>query len=122
MSKTAFDLSKQEWQKYKPTPPGKSKVKDRYEQALAVARKAADILRHDFQAKRVVAFGSLADQQYFNQWSDIDLAVSGIQPELFYRAVAAVTGFSAEFKIDLIDLDDCSVGLKQVVENEGFEL
>ncbi len=122
MPKTAFDLPKEVWRKYKPTQARPDKANDRHRLALDVAGKAAAILRRDFQAKRVLAFGSLADQQFFTQWSDIDLAVSGIKSEQFYRAVAAVTGFNAEFKIDLVDLEDCSSGLRSAVEAEGFEI
>ena len=62
------------------------------------------------------------DPSDFNRWSDIDLAAWGIAVDRFYAAVAAVTGLSAEFKIDLIDPDTCSASLKSAIERQGVEL
>jgi predicted nucleotidyltransferase len=70
----------------------------------------------------VVAFGSLAHRDGFTLWSDIDLAAWGIPPDAFYRAVAAVTGISSEFKIDLVAPEDCPPSLRRVIEREGVSL
>jgi predicted nucleotidyltransferase len=83
---------------------------------------AAEVLRRRFGATRVVAFGSLAHRAWFSAWSDIDLAVWGISSDTFYRAVAAVTGISAEFKVDLVAPEDCQPALRQVIEQEGVAL
>jgi predicted nucleotidyltransferase len=64
----------------------------------------------------------LAHDAWFTLWSDIDLAAWGIPPERFYDAVAAITGLSPAFRIDLVDPDACRSALRATVEREGIEL
>jgi predicted nucleotidyltransferase len=120
MGKTALELSEKEWQTYRP---GSKIIEepnlDRLNRAWDVARTAADLLRERFGANQVVVFGSLAHDEGFTRWSDIDLAVWGISPDAFFRAVAAVTGLSTEFKVDLVDPQDCRPALRRAIEREG---
>jgi hypothetical protein len=58
----------------------------------------------------------------FTPWADIDLAVWGVSVENFYSAVAAVTGMSATFKIDLVDPETCRPSLLEAIKKEGVEL
>jgi predicted nucleotidyltransferase len=87
-----------------------------------VARRAAKLLRRNFGASRVVVFGSLAHRAWFTPWSDIDLAAWGIPADRFYSAVAAVTGLSSDFKVDLVDPEDCRPSLRQTLDRERIEL
>ena len=123
MGKTALDLTPEEWRAYRPSyKPGGTQVGERRERAWRVARAAAKVLREQFGATRVVAFGSLAHHDEFTLWSDIDLAAWGISPGAFYRAVAVVTGISPEFKVDLVAPEDCPPTLRQVIEREGVAM
>lgn len=70
----------------------------------------------------MVVFDSLAYEDGFTPWSDLDLAAWGIEPSQFYRAVAAVTGQISEIKIDLVDPESCQPRLRQIIEQEGIEL
>jgi predicted nucleotidyltransferase len=76
----------------------------------------------EFDAEKVVLFGSLVGDSGFTLWSDIDLAAWGIPSTRFYEAVAAITGMSSKFKIDLVDPDTCRPGLKDAIEKDGIEL
>lgn len=89
---------------------------------MQAAKRAAQILRKSFEAKRVVLFGSLVENGGFTQWSDIDLAAWGIPPQQFYAAVAAVTALSNEFKIDLVDAEVCPPTLRDVIDSKGKEI
>jgi predicted nucleotidyltransferase len=129
MSKTALDLTPEEWRAYQPATISESysetdkiQLARRRRQAMRLARQAAQLLKERFKAQRVVLFGSLAHEAWFTPWSDIDLAAWGIPPERFYAAVAAVTGSSPEFKIDLVDPDDCRPSLRAAIERDGVEL
>ena len=126
VTRTALDLSPREWQAYRPGGPADtqatSRTARRHRQAWRVARRAARLLRERYGASRVVLFGSLAHEAWFTPWSDIDLAAWGIPPERFYDAVAAITGLSPAFRIDLVDPDDCRSALRATVEREGIEL
>jgi predicted nucleotidyltransferase len=123
MGKTALDLTPEEWQAYRPgIKVGQDRPLERWERAWSVAQAAAEVLREQFGATRVVAFGSLAHRDWFTPWSDIDLAAWGISPGAFYRAVAVVTGISPEFKLDLVAPEDCQPSLRDVIEREGVTL
>lgn len=123
MGKTALELSEKEWQAYRPASRSVEEPDpDRLNRAWSLARTAAGLLLERFGATRVVVFGSLAHDEWFTRWSDIDLAAWGISPEAFFRAVAAVTGLSTEFKIDLVDPQDCRPALRRAIEREGVAL
>ena len=123
MSKTALDLTREEWLGYRPGAGiDPERVSERWERAWNVAQTAAEVLRRRFGATRVVAFGSLARRDWFTPWSDIDLAAWGIPPDSFYRAVAVVTGISSEFKVDVVAPEDCQPDLRQAIEQEGIGL
>lgn len=94
----------------------------RYEDAWDVAKKAARLLKESYGAKKVVVFGSLTSRYSFNRWSDIDLAAWGIPDAKFYAAVGAVTGLTTEFKIDLVDAEECRMSLRKAIENKGIEI
>ena len=98
----------------------KEKLQQRYHEAWNVARKAANILYQRYQAKKVAVFGSLTDIELFNEWSDIDIAVWGVKPELYYRAVAEIISLSPIFKVDIVDTDDCHKTLQELIEKEGI--
>lgn len=123
MAKTALDLTPEELRSYHPYRISNTQqAAEKWEQAWEVARAAGQLLREQFGAKQVDVFGSLVHRNCFTPWSDIDLAVWGIPAHQFYRAVAAVTGLSSEFKIDLVDAEDCSTSLRRIIEIEGKEL
>jgi predicted nucleotidyltransferase len=123
MARTALDLTPEEAQTYHPKGRrDERQVAEQWERAWAVAQTAARLLRDRFGAKRVVVFGSLAHRAWFGPWSDIDLAAWGIPADLFYRAVAAVTGITADFDVDLVDPEDCRPRLRQAIEREGIDL
>lgn len=129
MVQTALDLSPQEWKSYQPGQSAEvrdsartKRLERRRQQAWRVARQAARLLRGEYGAYKVVVFGSLAHEGWFTSWSDIDLAAWGIRPEHFYGAVAAVTGLSPIFRVDLVDPEACRPTLRGTVECEGIEL
>jgi predicted nucleotidyltransferase len=126
VSKTALDLSYEELKKYYPREAirrrqviEKEELSKRRHRAMLTARKAADLLRREFDAKEVFVFGSLARRGYFTFWSDIDIAARGIQPSRFFEAVGVITGISSEFKLNLVDLETCSGSFRETVKTEG---
>lgn len=96
--------------------------KQRRQQAWAVARQLADMLRVTYGADQIIAFGYLTGQGPFDDRSDIDLAASGIKPSDFFRAYAQAMAVSSTFKLDLIDLDDCPAQMQQSIAQSGVRL
>jgi uncharacterized protein len=66
-----------------------------------VANRAAQLLKTEFQAIRVVLFGSLLGE-HFHETSDIDLAVWGLPERSYFKAVARLLSLS-DFEFDLVE-------------------
>jgi len=129
MAKTALDITGDEWLAYDMGAAVRRRqasvdrlAQERWQQAQQLARDAAQRLREEFDAQRVVLFGSAVEQSSFTRWSDVDLAVWGVPPERFYAAVAAVTSLRTDILVDLVDAEQCSEDLKKTIEQEGVEL
>lgn len=121
--KTALEMDPAEWRQYRPFRAEKKVVpfSAQTEEARQVASALARELRSRFGAERVVLFGSLARGEFSGR-SDIDLAVWGIPPGEFYRAVAFASGYSKIWAVDLVDGEDCSESLRRNIEQEGVAL
>ena len=123
MARTALDLSLEQLREYRPDRElDQRQATERWQQAWEVARTLARLLREKFGATRVVAFGSLTDRAWFGPWSDIDVAAWGIPAERFYGAVAAATGLSSVFEVDLVDPEGSRPAVRRVIEREGLDL
>jgi len=124
---TALETERARWLGYHPDSRIKKRiaeesVEERRALALRLAERASFLLRESYGARRVVAFGSLARAEGFSRWSDIDLAAWGIPREEFFSAVAAVTGLSPTFRIDLIEGDRCGEAIRGAIEEHGVEI
>ncbi len=94
----------------------------REKRAWELARRAATLLREQFEAKRVVVFGSLVHNGCFTPWSDVDIAAWGISPQDTFRAIGAVMDLDAEIEVNLVDVKACSASLLMTIEREGVDL
>ncbi len=90
------------------------------QQARADAVRIAAMLRRDFGVTRVVLFGSLRRGRFL-PGSDIDLAVAGLAPRLFFRALAQA-GTLSEFPVDLKPLEDLDPHFRDRVLATGEEI
>lgn len=85
---------------------GKPAAKDRRTQALQAAQECMALLKDRFGARRVILFGSLAQEGPWHDRSDIDLAVEGLPPEAFFRAYAACGALLPPgLELDLVPLE-----------------
>ncbi len=127
MSKTALEMTRKEWTAYssgvaRRTTRDPFSTQKRRDEAMRLARQAAAILREEYSAKIIILFGTLAMDAGFSEHSDIDLAAYGIPDELFYRAVARISGLSQEFVVDLVDPDSCRPSVRESILTRGIEL
>lgn len=129
MGRTVLELSSEEKLLFRPVNAiekrrnaHRRELEERWRLTQHIARQAAKILHEEYQAERVVLFGSGAKRSWFTLWSDIDLAVWGIPPKKFYAAVAAVTRLSSEISIDLVDGSQCSPDMRRLINQYGNEL
>lgn len=78
--------------------------------------RAIEILKAN-GAKDIYIFGSIVNSK-FNENSDIDIAVKGLEANKFYK-VASILMFELENDIDLIDLDDNENRFSQMILETG---
>lgn len=124
MAKTVSQLTPEELKQYDPTRNlGKGLDPERWMRAQARLPKLAALLRERFGAKRIKVFGSLVDKSRYTKWSDIDLAVWGIAPEQYFKALGAVDDLSLDISVDLVEPEMCSsLTLKRIIDEEGIEI
>ncbi len=97
----------------------KKEIEKRRKLALEEAKKMAVFLKDDFQADKVILFGSVLEKERFGLSSDIDLAVTGISDQLFYRA------YGKWIDKDLIEIEKLIQRIKngwEKYKNENDEL
>lgn len=82
-------------------------------------QKASEILR-TFGAKEVYIFGSLADPERDHQPEDIDIGVSGLPDEVFFRTYGELLGV-LDHRFDLVDLDFDSPYVRKLREHGRLE-
>lgn len=86
------------------------------EQLRAKAVELAQLLGKQFGVRRVYLFGSLARGD-LREGSDIDLAVEGLAPRAYFRALAMLHEASRGLHIDLIPLEDTDI--RDAIIEEG---
>lgn len=94
----------------------------RNERAWRVAREAAKLLKMQYQVERVVAFGSILWPKFFFDRSDIDLAVTGLDPARYLDALGAVMEIDPSIPMDLVEFEQTEGVLRSDIEREGVEL
>jgi len=67
--------------------------------------------------KEIILFGSLSDGT-FDRFSDIDLAVSGVSPRAYFRAIAILPSLIGS-KVDLVMMDHMSDELEKRIRKQG---
>lgn len=123
MTKTAYALTREEWKQYHPRTQNLPLPNpDRLNSAWKVVRDISLKLRQKFAIKRIIVFGSLARQFDFHDDSDIDLAIELEDQRFFYRAASLADRQSGEFKVDIIDVGQCTDSIKEKIKKEGIVL
>ena len=118
------DLSPQEMARYRATAQRRSAqrrqlLSARRQRALVVAQEAAALLKATYGVERVICFASLARTEASSQVSDIDLAVWGLDAQVFYQAVAQLLDLDLTISIDLLRGETLPANLLEVIEAEG---
>lgn len=77
---------------------------------------ATDYLK-SIGCKEIILFGSLVDEQT-NEFSDIDLAVSGISPRTYFKTLVEISSIVG-WKVDLVTMDYISKDFLEKIRREG---
>ena len=92
------------------------------DELLNLVNQAADVLRQKYNVKRIILFGSLAHRAWFNESSDVDLAVEGLPSDNYWQAWREVEDIITDRKIDFVDMCEVSESIKNIIKSEGIEL
>lgn len=87
------------------------------EEAKAIGR----LLGDRFGVETVYLIGSALDDERFDEGSDLDIAVEGLEARRYWSAVAAIEEMT-RFPFDLIDLETAGKSMVERVRNEGLVL
>jgi len=125
--RTARDLTPEELEPYRAAARRRAAAQKealvlRERTAWALARQAADLVRQQFGATRIVVYGSLVHSGRFTPWSDVDLDAWGLRSEDTLRALGAVMDLSPEIELNLVDMGFCRPDLVSVIAVEGVEV
>ena len=71
-----------------------------------------------FKFRRVYLFGSVIKDKSLSAWSDIDLAIEGLEEAMFYKAYACLLK-NSNFPVDLKPFEELQVSLREKVKKEG---
>lgn len=94
-----------------------------FEKARESAKKAAKALVEEFGAEKVYLIGSLTIEDDFAEYSDVDIAVSGLKTEKYFKALSFIWGlFPKGIEVDLIPMEDADEYLRSKVITEGIVL
>ncbi len=93
----------------------------RQRRGVEVARQAAECLKARWGASRVILFGSMLDVTRVHGQSDIDLAVEGLPPADYWRALAELLDLDPDFSIDLVEMDRAKPHILPAIQ-AGVEL
>jgi len=75
-------------------------------------------LPRGFPMRRMYLFGSLADGN-FRSFSDIDIALEGLEDKDHYRAFLAAEEIARPFRLDLVLLEETPPSLQRKVRERG---
>lgn len=95
---------------------------DRHQLGLAVAKQAAALLKQEFKAEKVALFGSMLSLSRIHERSDLDLAVWGLNPQAYYRAVGCLLALDSRIQIDLVEAEFASPRILRAIETTGVML
>ena len=76
------------------------------------------LLSEDFKFKKIYLFGSLIKDKPLSPWSDIDLAIEGLSPGMFYKAYACLLK-NSRFSVDLKPFEELNTSIKERIIKEG---
>jgi uncharacterized protein len=91
--------------------------RQRAEEARGAARRAALVLRREFDVEAVWLFGSLLSGPLHDDF-DVDMAVRGLPPNRYYAALARVSDIVGG-SVDLVPLESCHQRLRHTVGTTG---
>jgi predicted nucleotidyltransferase len=124
---TALQLGRTGWQSYVrryAADPKRPAVACRPASPEIVARVvvAAQRIKSELGATRVVLFGSAVHGDWYGAHSDIDLAVEGLSGGGYWSAWRIVEDAFPDRRVDVVELESAFGSLRETIERDGITL
>ncbi len=100
----------------------RDRLHHRQQLGLEIAQQASALLKQGFHAQKVILFGSMRSPDSVHDRSDVDLAVWGLNPKDYFRAVGQLQGLHPDISVDLIEAESASPRLLGEIDATGVEL
>jgi predicted nucleotidyltransferase len=100
----------------------RDRLRQRQQLGLAIAQQASELLKQDFQVEKVVLFGSMRSLDRVHDRSDVDLAVWGLDPKNYFRAVGKLQSLHPDISVDLVEAETAPLRLLHEIEHNGVSL
>jgi predicted nucleotidyltransferase len=98
----------------------RKQLTERLEMGRKTAIRCAGFLVERYNVHRVYLFGSMLGSTIVHHRSDIDLAVEGLPPEKYIRALTEVWALLPPgFELDLVPLEDAHPEMVDRIRSEG---
>ena len=92
---------------------------NKYELALHDFNNIKMMIIESYNPKRIYQWGSLLDQSRFREYSDIDIAVDGIDdPATFFRMFGDAEKMT-QFPLDLVDINKIETEFAELIKSRG---
>jgi len=123
---TALELGKKGWKPFIGNKRLSPQITDlqiiERDKLLLLVSQAANRLKQKYNIRKIVLFGSLAHKAWFNENSDVDLAVEGLTSNNYWQAWREIEDIITDRKIDFVDMSEVSDPIKNIIDSEGIEL
>jgi uncharacterized protein len=123
---TALELGKDAWNTFVGNKRSYLQLSDpqviERDELLNLVNQAANMLKQKYNPGKIILFGSLAHKAWFNENSDVDLAVDGLPSDDYWQAWRDVEDIINDRRIDFVDISDIAEPIKDIIESEGIEL
>jgi predicted nucleotidyltransferase len=123
---TALELGKDGWNTFVGNKRSYPQLSDpqiiERDELLNLVNQAANMLKQKYNPRKIILFGSLAHKAWFNESSDVDLAVEGLSSDNYWQAWRDVEDIITDRMIDFVDISDIAEPIKDIIESEGIEL
>jgi predicted nucleotidyltransferase len=123
---TALELGKNGWKAFIGNKSSSLQLSEmqliQRDKLLSLVNQTANMLKTKYNASKIILFGSLAHKAWFNENSDVDLAVEGLPSDNYWQAWREIEDIITDRKIDFVDISEVSEPIKNIIKSEGIEL
>ena len=95
------------------------RIADLHRQATADAERIVAFIRDTYRPTRILQWGSVLDPELFCEYSDIDIAVEGINDAERFFSLLSDAEKMTEFPVDIVQLERIEPEFRELLMQKG---